>query len=560
MLPNLDDLAFYNTEDEIFRGGIWDHNIQTSRVPYSPKLSEDKQQSSENEGLENSSTGEHPFMSEPLASRDVEMFTPNVITQLRHRKTLADFRDYASLENNGSDRNLSEDDKILSNSNLASDLKNWEFEKNKASGRKSSFTSNTSSSGGSIHDEPVSMSKTKNTIKNTNFSELKRDTKATITDTMKKWGTWYNKGKRATTEIKGFSKKQSPNSTLTKSPTFTSTSTLDASSVSMGFEPNGLSPTALTSLETFGQNTTDPESTGTTASLQSSKTQRKPVSALHKIPNLHKTGLDSKVNELSKVEYDSEEDEKSHSINPGLTVLRKTTASPKVTVPAQSHTDTHLYQSNPIAIVPKPSEATVAVTPEKVSSSSGSATFTGSCQTTSNPEETFGDIQSDLGIISDVHTIMAPSFIQTSSRPASIRSSAGSIKSSDELAKQLRESIMAADNNLAPRQQVSKAATDGSGLKSNSNSSSSNSIKRVRRKAVGSGPGHELPHINESKAGTSSGNVSDSDLKSNLESIRAIKRTSSVTRVPVSTKPNMYLSDISTIESLVESSTSDNSD
>jgi hypothetical protein len=500
VLPNLDDLAFFNTNDEIFRGGIWDHTLQASRMPYSPTISEINLPFPSEPVSTDAVHGVESILDEPSASRDIETFVPRESTHLRHRKTLADFRDHASLENKSLKDDLSPDDyNFFFKEGLPGEPNSWDSAENGFSIRKMSVTStSTSSSKESIHGE-ISVPGN-NATKDNNFSEFKRETKTTIADTMKKWGTWYNKGKRAITDNNSSIRKLAPNRVSQKSSTFAGTTTLNTSALST-LEPCGPSVKSPTSVKNFAQSTADVESFNGAASLFSLKTQRKPVSAPPTTTSAHENGLRSKLNGLPTLGHGSSDDEESHSINPGLTVLRKTTASPKITIPAQPQTDPHVDHSKPIAVVSAPPEATVAVSSDKASAISGSSTVMGLFIADHDDESAV--LSADLKTITDVRTTRK----RGSSNSSSARSSVRSVKSQDELAKQLLESVQAStttcDSGSTPRHHVLVSTPETLAMTTNyhSSGSSSASSMRVRRKAVGSGPKqeHELAGITKDK-------------------------------------------------------------
>lgn len=480
----MDDLAFFNTDDEIFRGGIWDHAQQASRVPYPPPSSDTKLPFPPEPVSATAVNDINSMPAEPSASRDIETFGPRETTHLRHRKTVSDFRDHSSLENKSPKDDLSPDDyNFFFKEGIPGEPGNWDSAENGFVTRKMSVTStSTSSSKESIHGEISGYGK--NSTKDNNFSEFKRESKTALTDTMKKWGTWYNKGKRAITDNNGSIRKLAPNRVPEKSSTFAGTTTLNVSPVLSTLEPRESSIKTPTPPENLAHSTTDLESPNGSATIGSHKPQRKPVLAPPITAKAYENDLRPKLN-LSTPSHGSSDEEDSHSINPGLAVLRKTTASPKVTIPAPPQTNLHVSHTDSITVVPAPPEATVAVTSDKASVFSENGTVVGLFTANSGHDDASTVLSTDLTTITDVPTP------RTRGCSTSPRSSVRSVKSQDELAKHLLESVRASASDPAstPPHKVPVEPPETSGT--NSHTSSSSSSMRVRRKAVGSGPTKE---------------------------------------------------------------------
>lgn len=167
----MDDIAFFNTDEEVFRGGIWDHSARPD-VPMEPPSPSNLDIS--DPPIRNGTPSESVDPSEFTVSTSVDADTPlspstSHTGSLRHRKTTPDFRT-AGLSTHTSDIHTVQPlSKSIhkSNESLTDLRKSFDLD----------------SHIGELNPKPLTRSDT-------------ASSKATIVSAVKKWGTWYFKDRR----------------------------------------------------------------------------------------------------------------------------------------------------------------------------------------------------------------------------------------------------------------------------------------------------------------------------------------------------------------------------
>lgn len=181
----MDDLSFFNTEDEVFRGGIWDHTVRPDR----PDRPMDVQSPTSlyppdaegSPGLEATEILDSPVPASPITPQRASTSTSS--TSLRHHKTTPDLR-------NSSPTNLT---------TIADSPNRQPFPKPYL---KESFSSTDSLADDSQPKSSFDINEHIGELSSTRTLDSKAgpisDTKATIVETVKKWGwgNWYSKDRR----------------------------------------------------------------------------------------------------------------------------------------------------------------------------------------------------------------------------------------------------------------------------------------------------------------------------------------------------------------------------
>lgn len=313
VLPFLDDIAFFNTDGEVFRGGIWDPSVRPER-----KFNADTSTADEESILPIATPVMEPtdFAESPIdipTSPEDNLNTSSA--NLRHRKTTPNLRTYASDANMAMDNPPPLPTRATTEAHDPLDHS-----------QRSSFDLNEH-----IGELPLD-------------AKLNKDSKATIVGAVKKWGNWYLRKNSNTQDEAGSSQQPKPktesNSDFLRrksSPSLASKQERaaferqqrqqqrrEAEKQLKAPKPHKFPVELMDSLDSPEARDHDP--------LPS-----KPVSRSKSLkePRRSRNTWDSESAGVTDSVPDPEWNEK-HSVNPSLSILKKPTSSAAITVPLQS--------------------------------------------------------------------------------------------------------------------------------------------------------------------------------------------------------------------------------
>lgn len=399
-MPYLDDLAFFNTENEVFRGGIWDPSVKPSKSaePTSPTPEPSFDETPVSPIFPVTDPGEIPPSGTPTP---ISVSVSSSSVNLRHRKTTPDLRSSPS-----SSHDLTLDHHSTMPPDPSSPSKNGGKLNDSLDGSKPKKSFDITQHIGELHTQGT---------RSGDFKSLSRsDTKSTIVGTVKKWGNWYFKDRRNSntgeepyveTPPHNHPKRDFSSESLRRKSTPVLSSKLERKLSGKGNQhpnrqfkddkqtdsskplsaplPHSFPPELMDAISNQGDmvdsiiSTYAPENgpakDGISRSKSMKETRRKSqVSRTRDSqpkPKTPKSELDAKID---KKLADSTEDDSKHHANPSLKLLKKTTIAAAVTVP--SVTDADISDKSPSTSIKIPnSKKTSAVSSLSSSlSSSGS--------------------------------------------------------------------------------------------------------------------------------------------------------------------------------------------
>lgn len=370
VLPNMDDLAFFNTDGEVFRGGIWD-----------PSVRSEKQFDLSIPAVD----------SEPSLPIGTPVIDPTVLeSPVPVPESPADnlHRTSASLRHRKTTPNLRTSSEIPLDEPPPLPMR-YKADLHDHTEREINFSFDMAEHIGELNGNPETKGK---------------DTKATIVGTVKKWGTWYFKDRKNGEMNEGVDDNSKPkprrnvsNDSLRRKSTPALTSKLDrAPSIKSRLKekiekpisaplPHSFPPELMDAISS-GQAATSGEAVAENSSAESHSSATRSKSIKEHPVRRKNTWEDSAQETLgnnSTVNMESTETEEPHHDNPSLRLLRKPTSSAAVTIPESVPTT----PSKSIQISPNKKSSAISSLSSSLSSQ-GSHTASLEKDKTNTPEST----------------------------------------------------------------------------------------------------------------------------------------------------------------------------